>query len=214
MSALWPTGSTKAPKLNDRFGPRPNGPAGAQPFHYGVDIPMPLGALVFAAVDGTIVHAGPNGTLGDTVVIDSPSGQYLYGHLARGSYPADETPVRRGDVIGRIGMTGLTTGPHTCFRTFEGSWLSNRNARDPEKFMAALNLASLPTTPIIPEEETMLRFITENDSTPWFVTDGMTKRPLAAGEDRLLVDLGLARYEEGAKPVKLLGKLIERIPTR
>ena len=160
MSALWPTGYTKPPPMTDRFGPRPNGPAGALPFHYGVDIPMPLGALVFAAVDGTIVHAAEQGTLGLTVVIDSTAGQFLYGHLEHGSTKPDETTVRRGDVIGRIGMTGLTTGPHTCFRTFEGSWLSNRNARDPEQFMAALNQASLPATPIRPEEEPMLRFIT------------------------------------------------------
>lgn len=139
MSALWPTGSTTQPRLSDSYGPR-FGIEGARSFHYGVDIPMREGADVCAAQAGTVIFSGRNGTLGVQVVIRTPAGiEFLYPHMEDGSQIALHTVVKQGQAVGRVGLTGLTTGPHVCFRVFEGAWRSDADARNPVSFMAALN---------------------------------------------------------------------------
>ena len=138
MTALWPTGSTTQPRLSDRYGPRV-GIVGARPFHYGVDIPMALGAPIAAAQDGKVIFSGRNGSLGVQVVIQSAAGQFLYPHEEDGAQLPLHADVRQGAPVGKVGLTGLTNGPHVCFRTFEGSWRNDSDARDPVRFMAALN---------------------------------------------------------------------------
>lgn len=142
MTALWPTGSTTQPGISDGYGPR-SGIEGARAFHYGVDIPMELGADVPAAQAGTVIFSGRNGTLGVQVVVRTPLGiEFLYPHMEDGSEIALHSLVKRGQPVGRVGLTGLTTGPHVCFRIFEGSWRSDADARNPVAFMAALNASA------------------------------------------------------------------------
>lgn len=153
MSALWPTGSKSQPRITDGFGPRPNGPVGALPFHYGADIPMRLGADIAAAQGGVVVFSGWNGTLGVQVVVRSESGhEFLYPHQEEGKQLPYGRWVIQGQSVGKVGLTGLTTGPHTCFRVFEGSWRSNVNARNPVAIMAQLNAGTSGLTPIPIEE--------------------------------------------------------------
>lgn len=138
MSALWPTGSTTQPHLSDNYGPRPS-INGSRPFHYGVDIPMPRGAVVHAAMDGEVIFAGSNGTLGQQVVIQTAAGQFLYPHMETESLILGGSRVRQSDRLGLVGTTGNSTGPHVCFRTFAGSWRDDSAARNPVEFMDALN---------------------------------------------------------------------------
>ena len=96
--------------------------AGFPHFHTGIDLAVPLGTPVFAAADGVVVLARPmtdaTGTLvgyGNYVIIQHDTGlKTLYGHLlAIGVKEGD--PVKRGQLIGLVGSTGNSTGPHTHF---------------------------------------------------------------------------------------------------
>jgi len=96
--------------------------AGFPHFHTGVDLAVPLGTPVFAAADGVVALARPmTDTAGDLVgygnyvVIQHDAGlKTLYGHLlAIGVKEGDV--VKRGQLIGLVGSTGNSTGPHTHF---------------------------------------------------------------------------------------------------
>jgi murein DD-endopeptidase MepM/ murein hydrolase activator NlpD len=96
--------------------------AGFPHFHTGVDLAVPLGTPVFAAADGVVVLARPmtdaaGGLVGygNYVVIQHDAGlKTLYGHLlAIGVKEGDV--VKRGQLIGLVGSTGNSTGPHTHF---------------------------------------------------------------------------------------------------
>lgn len=84
--------------------------------HKGIDLAAPSGTKVFAANGGTVIKAGYNsGGYGNYIVIDHGGGQAtLYGHLSR-ILISDNQKVGRGDLIGLVGSTGLSTGPHLHF---------------------------------------------------------------------------------------------------
>jgi murein DD-endopeptidase MepM/ murein hydrolase activator NlpD len=84
--------------------------------HQGVDLAAPQGTPVRAMADGIVTFAGWQGELGRTIRIQHGDGSHLesaYGHLSRiaGSVRVDHK-VRRGEIIGYVGRTGLATGPH------------------------------------------------------------------------------------------------------
>jgi murein DD-endopeptidase MepM/ murein hydrolase activator NlpD len=92
-------------------GPRP---------HLGVDFAAPLGTPVRAAGDGRVLHAGWAGEFGKMVKLRHGGGYCtLYGHLkgiAGGARTGNR--VKRGQVIGWVGQTGLATGPHLHYGMF------------------------------------------------------------------------------------------------
>ena len=97
-------------RIGDRFGPRGNR------FHTGIDYPAPTGALVAAAGRGQVVFAGwdPSG-YGNMVVVEHPLGvRSLYAHLSRIGVSRG-TAVVAGSTVGRVGATGVATGPHLHF---------------------------------------------------------------------------------------------------
>lgn len=94
-------------------------------YHRGVDIANKSTPNVLAADSGRIVVAGwpDNFGYGNRVLIEHGNGfQTLYGHLASVSVTAGQT-VNRGDVIGRMGSTGRSTGPHLHFEVRRGGEL-------------------------------------------------------------------------------------------
>lgn len=109
-----------------------NGIGGAP--HSGLDIAAPTGAPVRACADGKVVLAAPDLFLtGRTVMIDHGLGLISsYAHLSRLDVTAGTT-VRRGDLIGAIGATGLATGAHLHWGL---SWLEVR--LDPDSVTSAL----------------------------------------------------------------------------
>ena len=96
--------------------------AGFAHFHTGIDLAVPLGTPVFAAADGVVVLARPmadaSGALvgyGNYIVIQHDAGlKTLYGHLLVIGVKEGDT-VKRGQLIGLVGSTGNSTGPHTHF---------------------------------------------------------------------------------------------------
>ncbi len=83
--------------------------------HLGFDLAVTEHIPVVAANDGTVVHAGNLGIYGNAIVLDHGCGlQSLYGHLSSIEVKVGES-VRRGQVMGRSGQTGLAAGDHLHF---------------------------------------------------------------------------------------------------
>ncbi|MDP3763919.1 MAG: M23 family metallopeptidase [bacterium] len=84
----------------------------------GVDLASPLGTPIFASADGKVIVSragGYNGGYGTYVVVSHPNGtQTLYAHM-NANYVSVGQQINQGQVIGTIGMTGKTTGPHVHF---------------------------------------------------------------------------------------------------
>lgn len=98
-----------------RFGPRVHPIHGTTKMHNGIDIDGPYGAKIVAAEAGTVILAGDKGGYGRTVMIDHGNGMVtLYGHMQAFSV-GQGARVSRGEKIGEIGSTGLSTGPHVHF---------------------------------------------------------------------------------------------------
>lgn len=97
------------------YGPRIHPVAGVPEFHVGVDFAAPEGMPVRAAEGGLVVVAGRVGDYGHVVVVDHGGGvATVYAHLSR-CLAVPGKKVVRGDVIGLVGSTGLSTGPHLHF---------------------------------------------------------------------------------------------------
>lgn len=82
--------------------------------HTGTDYAAAAGAPVFATGDGNVSFAARRGGYGNLVEVQHPNGLATrYAHLSRiAAGVRSNTPVRQGEVIGYVGMTGLATGPH------------------------------------------------------------------------------------------------------
>jgi murein DD-endopeptidase MepM/ murein hydrolase activator NlpD len=100
--------------------------------HTGLDFQSETGAPVRVTANGTVTAAGWSGGYGKVVDVDHGNG-YLtrYGHLSAIEVKVGQT-VHAGQVIGRVGSTGRSTGPHLHYETRIG-----REAVDPEKFLRA-----------------------------------------------------------------------------
>jgi murein DD-endopeptidase MepM/ murein hydrolase activator NlpD len=82
--------------------------------HKGVDIGAPYGAPIYAAFDGVISYAGPQGGYGRVIVIAHGDGiSTAYGHMS--SFVRTSGRVRAGDLIAYVGAAGDATGPHLHF---------------------------------------------------------------------------------------------------
>lgn len=98
-----------------RFGPRTDPITGEHRLHDGVDFPAPEGAPIRAALPGVVSYAGPKGGYGNVVIVDHADGsQTLYAHQSRVGASVGQT-VQAGEVIGFVGSTGRSTGPHLHF---------------------------------------------------------------------------------------------------
>jgi len=94
------------------FGPRLHPILGYVRNHDGIDLDGPAGGAIYAAADGTVVVAGTQGGYGTTVVLDHGGGLgTLYAHQSALAVRVGDR-VNKGEVIGYIGSTGLSTGPH------------------------------------------------------------------------------------------------------
>ncbi|MBD3850083.1 MAG: peptidoglycan DD-metalloendopeptidase family protein [Acidobacteria bacterium] len=95
--------------------------------HYGVDYGAPTGTPVHVTADGTVTLAARNGGGGNMVTVRHTNGYVTnYLHLSRyGKGIRRGTRVSQGQVIGYVGSTGLSTGPHLDYRvTLNGKWIN------------------------------------------------------------------------------------------
>jgi murein DD-endopeptidase MepM/ murein hydrolase activator NlpD len=106
--SLWPIMGP----ITSSFGERQDPFNGEGAFHSGVDISGAFGEMVRATADGTVEIASMASGYGREIVINHGNGlQTLYGHLS-GFAVTSGQQVSRGQVIGYVGMSGRSTGPH------------------------------------------------------------------------------------------------------
>lgn len=117
--------------------------------HTGVDYAAPTGTPVMSIGDGTVISKGWSGGGGNTVKIRHNSVYTTsYMHLSRyaaGLKTGDR--VRQGDVIGYVGSTGLSTGPHLDFRVWKTARLSIRSRWSRQAQSRSPRPTSRPSTP-------------------------------------------------------------------
>ena len=102
-------------RVSSGFNPNRRHPiSGKVRAHRGIDFAAPTGTPIYAAGDGRIEFAGRKGGYGNAVVINHGKGiTTLYGHMSRfGKAGRNGRQVRQGEVIGYVGSTGASTGPH------------------------------------------------------------------------------------------------------
>lgn len=98
--------------FTSHFGVRSDPFRGTAAMHAGVDIPGQTGTPIYATADGIVSHAGRQGGYGNLVQVNHGHGiETRYGHLSK-ILVADNTRVRRGQIIGLMGSTGRSTGTH------------------------------------------------------------------------------------------------------
>jgi murein DD-endopeptidase MepM/ murein hydrolase activator NlpD len=82
--------------------------------HTGQDLAAPTGTPVRAVGDGTVIFAAWDGAYGNKIAIQHPDGTVTwYAHLS--AYVVRSGKVKAGQLIGKVGSTGNTTGPHLHF---------------------------------------------------------------------------------------------------
>lgn len=108
MPTIWPVTGFVSSSFGGRMSPFGRGGQ----FHKGLDISNRMGTPIIAPAEGTVIMSGPDGAYGNSVEINHGGGIVTkYAHLQRASVRQGEY-VKRGQVLGYIGMTGRTTGPH------------------------------------------------------------------------------------------------------
>lgn len=114
---LFPTDSKT---ITSHFGYRDDTGGVGSSYHQGIDIGAGMGEPIYAALPGKVELAGPNGGYGNCVIIDHGGGlKTLYGHMsAIGT--SEGASVAQGQVIGLVGSTGNSTGPHLHFSVIMG----------------------------------------------------------------------------------------------
>jgi murein DD-endopeptidase MepM/ murein hydrolase activator NlpD len=122
-------------RVTSGFGSRFHPILGYRRMHAGLDLAASYGSPIVAAADGRVASAGWSGGYGNLVRISHAGGlQTMYGHMSRIVARSGEM-VRQGQLIGYVGSTGLSTGPHLHYEV-----LKNGRAVNP----TSVKLAAAP----------------------------------------------------------------------
>jgi murein DD-endopeptidase MepM/ murein hydrolase activator NlpD len=113
IPAIQPISNKQLNRIASGFGTRIDPVYGSTKMHKGLDFAAPQGTPIYATGNGTVKEAGvSNGGYGNFVVINHGYGyETIYGHMLRTNVHAGQV-VKRGEVIGFVGSTGKSTGPH------------------------------------------------------------------------------------------------------
>lgn len=146
--AIQPVSNKDLNRLASGFGYRIDPVYKTTKFHAGLDFAAPQGSPVYATADGVVELAGNTGNgYGNHVVINHGfSYETLYGHMVRIKARAGQK-VRRGEVIGWVGSTGKSTGPHLHYEVHKNGREINPiyffyNDLTPEQFDRLLKIAA------------------------------------------------------------------------
>ena len=112
---------------------------GKSEIHTGIDLVNAKGTPIQAAAGGIVLRAGSATGYGNVVMIthliDGKVWTTVYGHLDSVAVKAGQT-VMPGTVIGKLGSTGWSTGPHLHFEIHQGEWaVGQPNAVDPAPYI-------------------------------------------------------------------------------
>lgn len=108
VPSIWPVRGLVTGGFGERLDPL----NGEGAFHSGMDIAAPVGTPVDATADGIVFASGPDSAYGNSILIDHGFGiTTKYSHLSRVDVVIGQE-IKQGQVIGAVGQTGRTTGPH------------------------------------------------------------------------------------------------------
>jgi murein DD-endopeptidase MepM/ murein hydrolase activator NlpD len=102
--------------------------------HYGIDYAAPEGTPIWAVADGTVIYRGWGGSFGNLIKIRHNNGYVSYYSHLQGFEKGLKVGqrVKQKQIIGRVGQTGLATGPHVCFRVARnGRYVDPMSIRSP-----------------------------------------------------------------------------------
>ncbi|OIN68120.1 peptidase M23 [Exiguobacterium sp. KRL4] len=125
--------------VSSPFGPRNNPLTGKSERHTGLDLVNAKGTPIKAAAGGIVLRAGSATGYGNVVMIthlmEGEVWTTVYGHLDAVSVKAGQT-VMPGEIVGKLGSTGWSTGPHLHFEIHRGEWaVGQPNAVDPAPYI-------------------------------------------------------------------------------
>jgi len=119
--SIWPVRGY----LSSVYGRRRDPFTGGRDFHPGIDISAPRGTKVLAPADGVVLAVGKRRAYGKAIIIEHGHDTLTrYGHL-EGYNVRPGQRVRRGDVIGFVGNTGRSKGPHLHYEVWVGDKTQN-----------------------------------------------------------------------------------------
>ncbi len=119
-------------RLSSPFGLRVHPVTGVPTLHAGLDLVAPAGTPIYATADGRVLRAGPAGGYGNMVEIQHADGLVTrYGHMQSIAVEAGQE-VTAATVIGQLGSTGVSTGPHLHYEIRRAE-----EAIDPMPFLQA-----------------------------------------------------------------------------
>lgn len=150
-NVAWPVGLPIKGyrRISSQFGERRDPITGQKKTHWGVDFKADLGHPVVATIDGKIArHFDPDG-YGNYITISNPMTTVKYAHLSSFAGVPDGAEVKVGEIVGKVGSTGKSTGPHLHYEV--KIW---GQARDPLQTYTQ-------TVPTVPELLSDLGVITE-----------------------------------------------------
>jgi len=117
-------------RVTSLYGPRINPVTGRPSIHRGIDLAAPYGSAVYAARSGSVVAQGYDPIMGNYIILGHDNSWIsLYGHLSR-IYTVLRQEVQSGTLIGRVGSTGQSTGPHLHFEIHQ-----HGQTRDPARLL-------------------------------------------------------------------------------
>lgn len=125
-------------RITSEFNPRRQHPVtGRVRPHNGRDFAARSGTPVIAASDGIVAHAGWQGSWGRLIVLRHPNGlETRYAHLRSIDGVSEGETVTRGQQIGQVGTSGLSTGPHLHFEVYQRGIAQNPATFSPDKMLA------------------------------------------------------------------------------
>ncbi len=120
---VWPCPAST--RVTSDFGARVSPTSGASTNHMGIDVGAPYGADIVAAAAGTVRSVNYSSAAGNYVMIDHGGGVYtVYMHASSVNVSKGQT-VSAGEVIAKVGSTGISTGNHLHFGVSQnGSYVS------------------------------------------------------------------------------------------
>ncbi len=120
----------KYKRITDRFGYRIHPITKKRHHHSGIDMSAKIGTPIYAPADGVVEYAKHKGSYGNYLLINHPFGfKTAYGHLEKFAVKSGDY-IAKGDLIGYVGNTGRSTGPHLHYEIrYLHKWLN------PDKFL-------------------------------------------------------------------------------
>ncbi len=117
-----------SPRLSSKYGKRVHPVYKYSRHHNGIDLAVPEKTHVRAVLEGRVVFAGIYAGYGKLVTVEHSKGDVsMYGHLSEIRVNAGQV-IKQGEILGRVGSTGISTGPHLHFE-----WRHNGETIDPLK---------------------------------------------------------------------------------